>query len=267
MKQLLKIEFLKLRKLKSLQVIFFIYFLVLPVVIYTISSFITNFMAVLLPPFWKPFIFPYIWEIATYSASYFNILMGVLAVIIITNEFNFKTFRQHLIDGLSLPKAIFSKFLVVLVFALIITLYTFATGLIFGLVNSTDGLPFTEGLEIIGAYFLQTLCYFSFAFFIAVLVKKTAVAIILFILSFMVETIIGVSFSFNGFQTVYAYMPLNAFSKLTPFPILKEVVEAGQQRSGNVPVILDTPINLAVCCGYMFLFFMVSYFILHDRDL
>src|SRR5690554_7415264 len=79
MKQLLTIEFIKLRKLKSLQIIFLIYAVISPVAIYTISKFITNFMTFFLPKDYSPFAFPDVWAVATYSASYFNILMGVLA--------------------------------------------------------------------------------------------------------------------------------------------------------------------------------------------
>lgn len=267
MKQLITIEFLKLRKLKSLQVIFLVYAFISPVAIYAISSFITNFMGPFLPKDWSALQFPDVWPIAVYSSSYFNVMMGVLAVIVISNEYSFKTLRQHVIDGLSIKKAIFGKFLVLLTFSLIITTYTFLTGLLFGLFETTSDVPFFEGIESIALYFIQTLCYFSFAFFIAVLVKKTAVSITLFILSFITETIIGITISIGGFQTLYAYMPLNAFSKLTPFPILKEMIAAGNARSGNVPVILDTPINVAVCLAYMVLFFLVAYFTLKRRDL
>jgi len=267
MKQLIYIEFIKLRKLKSLLVIFLIYAIISPVAIYAISEFITNFMGPFLPKDWSALQFPDVWAVATYSASYFNIMMGILAVIVITNEYTFKTFRQHVIDGLSIKKAIIGKFLVLLSFSLIITTYTFLTGLLFGLVETTSGESFYTGVDSIGLYFLQTMCYFSFAFFIAVLVKKTAVSITIFILSFLAETIIGISISQGGFQTIYAYMPLNSFSKLTPFPILKEMVKAGQERNGHPPVILDTPINIAVCIAYMLLFFMITYFTLKKRDL
>lgn len=267
MKQLFTIEFIKLRKLKSLQVIFLIYAVISPVAIYAISSFITNFMGPFLPKNWSALQFPDVWAVATYSASYFNVMMGILAVIVISNEYTYKTLRQHVIDGLSIKKAILGKFIVLLSFSLIITLYTFLTGLIFGLVNTTSEVHFLTGISSIGLYFIQTMCYFSFAFFIAVLLKRTAVSITLFILSFIAETIIGISISYGGFQTIYAYMPLNAFSKLTPFPILQEMIKAGQERSGNVPVVLDTPINIAVCVGYMLIFFWIAYFALKRRDL
>ena len=228
MKQLITIEFLKLRKLRSLQIIFLVYAIITPVAIYAISTFLTNSLGPFLPKDWSAFRFPDVWAISVYVSSYFNVMMGILAVIVITNEYNFKTLRQHVIDGLSIKKAIIGKFMVILSFSLIITLYTFLTALFFGINNIVGDVPFYVGIESVGLYFVQTLCYFSFAFFIAVLVKKTAVSITLFILSFIAETIIGISVTLGGFKIIYAYMPLNAFSKLTPFPFLKEMVLVDQ---------------------------------------
>src|SRR5690554_7774229 len=76
--------------------------------------------------------------------------MGVLSVIIISNEYTYKTLRQHVIDGLSIKKAILGKFLVLLSFSIIITLYTFLTGLLFGLANTTTESTFMSGIDSIG---------------------------------------------------------------------------------------------------------------------
>lgn len=267
MRKLIRIEFIKLRKLKSLRAIFLIYAIVSPLALYAVSTFIGNFMGPMLPKGWSALQFPNVWAVATYSSSYLNILMGVLAIIVITNEYRYKTLRQHVIDGLSLQQAVLAKFFVVMFFSFIVSLYTGLVAIVFGVVNSVHDLPFYRDIHHLGLYFLQTMCYFSFAFMIASWIKRTAISVIVFILSFLVESIIGISVKIGGFQEAYAYMPLNSFSKLTPFPILKNIVEAGQQRSGFVPIVLDTPINILLCLGWMILFYLLSYFVIHDRDL
>jgi ABC-type transport system involved in multi-copper enzyme maturation permease subunit len=266
MKKLIAIEYLKLRKLTSLKVILLIYAVISPLAIYAISSFITNFMQPFLPDDWSALNFPDIWGVAAYSASYFNVLMGVLVIIVLSNEYTYKTFKQHVIDGLSISQVIWSKFFVVIALSTIVTAYTFVTGLIFGWASGSSE-PFYNGLSAIGLYYIQTVCYFSLAFLFAVLLKRTAVSIIVFILSFLVETIIGITVSYGGFQTVYAYMPLNTFSKLTPFPILKQMIKAGQERNGNVPVILDTSVNILISGAYMIVFFAIAFWVVKRRDL
>ena len=51
--------------------------------------------------------------------SWFNLLIGMLLVILVCNEFSFKTFRQHVIDGNSKADFIVSKILLMTSFALI----------------------------------------------------------------------------------------------------------------------------------------------------
>src|ERR1700733_10125075 len=50
--------------------------------------------------------FPDIWHTLTYIAGLFNLLLGVLVIILITNEFNFRTVRQNIIDGWSISDEI-----------------------------------------------------------------------------------------------------------------------------------------------------------------
>src|SRR5579864_7443787 len=45
--------------------------------------------------------FPLLWHSLTYVASFFTLLLGILVIILITNEFSFRTVRQNIIDGLS----------------------------------------------------------------------------------------------------------------------------------------------------------------------
>src|SRR6476620_12364350 len=43
--------------------------------------------------------FPDLWQKLTYIASYFNLLLGILVIILITDEYSFRTLRQQIIDG------------------------------------------------------------------------------------------------------------------------------------------------------------------------
>ena len=270
MKKLLAIEFAKLKKLNALRVILLVYIALSPLVVYALYSFFDTFMGPMLKMAgigeWNPFAFPDVWAFVTYSSSFFNVLMGVIVVIVMTNEYNYKTLKQNVIDGMSLKQVIFGKFFVVFFLSTIVTLYTFIMGLVYGLLNS-ESADIWNGFHNIPVYYLQTLCYFSFAFFFATLVKRTALSIIFFILSFIVETIIGGMFAVAKLEMVYAFFPLNAFSKLTPFPILKEMVKAAQERSGNVPFMLDSWVNILVCIFYMVLFFLISLWVIKRRDL
>src|SRR5690554_7775687 len=97
MKQLLTIEYLKLRKLRSLQIIFLIYAIISPVTIYAISSFITNFMGLFFPKVCSALQFLVVCPVAFYESVYLNLLLGIWVVILISNEKSFKKLRKKLI--------------------------------------------------------------------------------------------------------------------------------------------------------------------------
>lgn len=266
MKRLFTTEWLKLRKMTSLRVILLIYMGLFSLVLYGLTSFFRNLLGNIPSSQWAPYEFPNIWKFTTYASSYFNVLMGVIIVMVVSNEYSFKTFRQNIIDGMTLKEFITGKFLVVLLYSSLITIFTGLVALIFGLVNTTSFDVFS-GISYLFIYYLQTVCYFSFAFFFAVLMKKPALSIILFIVAFIAETIIGTVLAIGGLDAVCAFFPLNVFSKLTPLPIFKELIEGAQNASGNAPFLLDLNVNVLLSFVYMTAFFLLSLFILKKRDL
>jgi ABC-type transport system involved in multi-copper enzyme maturation permease subunit len=218
------------------------------------------------PGGWNPLGFPDIWRIATYSSSWFNVLMSIVVIIIVSNEYSFKTLKQNVIDGLSVKQVVISKFMIVFILSTLVTIYTFVVSILYGFLNS-ETPEVLNGMEYIGIYYLQTLGYFSFAFFFAVLVRKTALSIILFIVAFIVDFIVGIMFSLAKLEAVYAFFPLNAFSKLTPFPVFEELIEASKQKDGKMPFMLDEGVNIALCIAYMLVFFLITFWVMRRRDL
>lgn len=269
MKKLLSIELGKLKKLNSLRVLLLIYFALSPLVAYTFYSIFNFFAEPILGENWNPFVFPDVWSFVTWCCSWFNVLMGVIVVIIMTNEFSYKTLKQNVIDGMSLKQVIAGKFIIVFLLSTIVSLYTFLMSLTFGLLNSESLADIWKSFSDIPVYYLQTLCYFSFAFLFAILVKRSAISIIFFIVSFIVEYIIGIILNVISLEYVYAFFPLNAFSKLTPFPILKEFVKAAEERNegDGMPFLLDDGVNILLCLLYMTLFFLISLWVIKRRDL
>jgi ABC-2 type transport system permease protein len=260
MKQLLSIEYSKLRKLVSIKAIFIIYMAIVPLWLIFMGNFISNLNLSILPKKEVLWSFPAIWQLATYCSSFFNVLLGVIVVLITCNEITFRTMRQNVIDGLTKKQVIFSKFLVILFLSLLVTLYTALVALVFGLLFSDISGAY-ENIHFVSIYFLQTLGYFSFAFFFAVLVKRPALSIIFFILSFPIETIAGAFLP----KAIYAFFPLNAFSSLTPIPFFDAILKS---RSPDA-VVFNMPLwgEISLACFYTAVFFIIAYTVLKKRDL
>jgi ABC-type transport system involved in multi-copper enzyme maturation permease subunit len=205
------------------------------------------------------FAFPDIWSFTTYCASFFNILLCVVIVVITCNEIQHKTMRQNIIDGLSKQQVIMGKFVLVLFFSILATLITFLTGLIIG--GCTNGFSnMYENIHLVVLYFVQTLGYFSFAFLFALIVKRPAIAIITFILFFPVEFIIGQLVT----DEVYQFFPLKVYADLTPLPFFKQVLAATSQ---NNLWLMDMSQKMMLSGFYVIVFFSLTYMILKRRDL
>lgn len=262
MKQLLSIEYTKLKKLNSLKILLLCYIVIVPLLIFAFDSFLRQSpeIAMLLGG-GNFFQFPLIWKLTAFSASFVNVLLCVTVVIITCNEIYFKTMRQNVIDGLSKSQVIWGKFVIVVLLSLFVTLYTFLVGFIFGIFNGGSD-HIWDGIDLIFRYFLQTMGYFSFAFLFALLIKKPALAIILFISYFPVETIIKL---FSG-ESISQFFPLQSLADMTPMPFLG--IFARAQNTGGVEAwTMSLQMHYAVVLVYIALFFSFSYYLLRKRDL
>jgi len=125
------------------------------------------------------FNFPYIWHFNTFVTAFFKLFLAIVIVSMMANEYSNKTIKQNLIDGLSKKEFILSKFLTVLSFAALSTLFVFVVSLILGLVYS-DYNEFSiifSDLEFVLAFFVKLVGFFSFCLFLGILVKRSAFAL------------------------------------------------------------------------------------------
>ena len=259
MMHLLNIEYSKVRNYRTFWTILLIYMAIVPLAFFGLSYIRLPFF----PEESEMFGFPTVWNYITWTASWFNLLPGVLVVIVTCNEIAFRTQRQNIIDGMSRKQMILSKFYFFASLAIFITLYTFLVGFIFGICYSGFTDVFS-GVKYIGVYFIQTIGYFSFAFLFAVLVKRPALSIILYILIFFFKFVFVLTLG----ETVSQLMPINVIADLTPFPFFKEIFEMARQDPNFVePVILSQTIRSLVALGYISIFIFIGYFVVKRRDL
>lgn len=263
MKQLLAIEYAKLKKLTSIKIIFLAYMVIIPLWMYFMDYFFHQ------NPGFKGlftgddfFVFPHVWKFTVYSASFFNVLMGVTVVIITCNEIQFKTMRQNVIDGLRKRDVIVSKFIVILLLSLLVSFYTFLVGFLLGGIYSGFGNAYS-GIDKVVLYFIQTIGYFSFAFLFAIIVRKPALSIIFFIVYFPIETIGGAFLP----DKIYQFFPLKIYADLTPLPFFEKLILQAEEQTKMDIWIMPQELRLTLAFVYIAFFFGLSYFILKKRDL
>ena len=277
MKRLFLIEFEKLRTTRSSRILIGAYFILLtsialiaaikfdigPIKFHLAEQGIFNF--------------PYIWHFNAYIGAWFKIFLAVVIVSMTANEYSNKTIKQNLIDGLSKREFLHSKWVMVLAFAGISTLFIFVVSLILGLTysNYNEFSIIVQDLAYLVAYFIKLVAFFAFCLFLGTVIKRSA-----FALGFL-----GIWQMFEGIcygllrwkspewldaETVYRFFPLNAMSNLVrePFSRLSAVRnladQVGEQMTKNTDVQL---LDMLIVSAWCFIFYALTYRLLKRRDL
>jgi ABC-2 type transport system permease protein len=202
--------------------------------------------------------FPDIWHTLTYTAGFFNLLLGVLVVILITNEFTYRTVRQNIIDGWSVFQFIVAKIILIVFLALCTTFFVFLLGIVYGLIASpsVDATTIFSEFSFVVAYFFQALAYLCFALFMGTLFKKAGIGIVLFLLySKIVEPLIGWRLP----KAISDYLPFHNISSLIDNPAFKLVGISVQNSSP-----LD--IHFLFTIIYSCIFLIATYLLFIRRD-
>lgn len=204
---------------------------------------------------------PNFWQTLAYIASFFNLLFGILIIVLITDEYSFRTFRQQVIDGLSRAQLVMAKFYVVLALATLGTLFLLLLGLYFGLLYSPDKSAdaIFGKIDFLSYYFVQAVGYMVLAMFFGFLIRKSGLAIVAFI---AYAQIIEPLIHFRIPDEVDKYMPVKVLKSLTPMP--------GQEVLDQLttPTQLLTPQWAAVLAlVYIAILWLLSYLTLKMRDL
>ncbi|MBI1223872.1 MAG: hypothetical protein GC192_01430 [Bacteroidetes bacterium] len=170
------------------------------------------------------FQFPSIWGWLGYIGSWLTFfVLGFLAVLMVTNEFSNRTLRQNIIVGMSRSDFFKSKMIFMTVIAAFATVYYAICALIIGILNVNDTLYFSTVFKEVGMiprFWLMSMGYMSFGLLIGLLVRKTGIALFIYLAySLALETIIRWLAMFYLIKsTVMSFMPLNAIEDLAPAP-------------------------------------------------
>ncbi|MBU2947060.1 ABC transporter permease [Zobellia uliginosa] len=223
------------------------------------------------------FNFPYIWHFNTFITAFFKLFLAIVIVSMMANEYSNKTIKQNLIDGLSKKEFILSKFLTVISFALISTIFVFGVSLVLGLFysNYTEISIIFSGLEFLLAFFVKLVGFFSFCLFLGILVKRSAFALGFLILWQVFESLIRGIIRwrfFDGETTdiIMGFFPLNAMWNLIkePFTRLSAVQTAVNQMGEEI--VLNYHVHwyeLIIVLAWTAIFIYGSYALLKKRDL
>jgi len=278
MKRLLAIELQKIWKNKASRVLTLSYFILLTFIALIASiKFDLGALKIHLAEM-GIFNFPFIWHFNTYIAAILKFFLAIVIVSMMANEYSYGTLKQNLIDGLSKKEFIQSKFLTVVLFAFVSTIFVFVMSLILGFSFSSYteiGIVFSD-LEYLLAYFVKLVGFFSFCLFLGILVKRSAFALGFLLVWNVLEGIANGILSFKVFPNnniagyITQFFPLEAMSNLIvePFTRLALVKTIGTQI--GVQNNKDYAVHwygILIVLAWTLIFMLLSYKLLKKRDL
>ena len=196
--RLLHIELKKALKFKAIWWLALLYFGVMAALLFGIEAFINevvsdagNNLPITIPGV-SLYSFPNVWHNLTYLASFLKIFMAIIGIILVTNEYNYKTIKQQVLHGLTRYEMFWAKVLLNMTIALFATfvLATIATILGFSHTETITWANFTKKISFLLAYFYEIFAYLSMALMIATLVHRSGFAIgILMLYAFIIDPI------------------------------------------------------------------------------
>ncbi|MEI7663277.1 MAG: ABC transporter permease subunit [Bacteroidota bacterium] len=274
--KLLKIEFKKILTYKIFWILFGLYFLFLAAGLVMAEFMINNMVDNMnhhspIPfPHVAIYFFPWVWQNIAFFATirYVLIFPAIVIMILVTNEYTFKTIRQNMINGMSKAEFLISKLLLILVISLVMTFFMVAGTLVIGISHTADitlALILQKSTFILG-FFLTMVCFQVMALFFGFLLRNTGLSIAIFTLYvFIAEPILyhllKAPFMFkNG---ISPYLPSNSILRITEYPsipILKQVMGLNLQDAVS-------PGACAVALLYAVVMIAVVYGVLIKRDL
>lgn len=230
MDKLLKIEWLKVKNYTAFKLLSIFFAIGVLLVNYAVYAFNKNILSQAgggkMLALFNPYDFNNTWQSTSYATGYLLILPAMLIIILITNEYTYRTSRQNVIDGWSRSEFISVKIVMALIFAMFSTLLVILTATGFGLLSGSD-FSFNQ-FSHVGFFFTKALTYNMFAVLIAVLVRKTGFAIGVYFIYLGAENFLSQMLdiasmkwkAYNGTDmgSMGDYLPMNAADGMLTFP-------------------------------------------------
>jgi hypothetical protein len=227
---LFKIEWMKVKTYRTFWVLFGGFVVLFPVTFYFVASkFMENVVGregeMLKNLVGNPFLFPRVWLCSAYFGGMFFIMIGMLFILLITNEVQYRTHRQNIIDGWSRFDFLKAKFTMLIFFVLVSTLLVFICGLWVGSVYSPSNSSAMDGVYYVGYFALMATMYLIVAYLVAIMIKRTGLSIIIyFAIVCIVDNLLWILLTLKNGQSGY-FLPLESTDSLVPNPFKPSMLE------------------------------------------
>lgn len=167
----------------------------------------------------NPFELPETFHTTAFFSSIFVFIPAIVVIMLITNEYTYKTNRQNIIDGWSRNKFLLGKFFNVLIISLLVSVLFTIISVIIGQVATTKAVPDPwSQSKYIWLFALQTFSQLSLAFMVGFLIKRSFIALGTFVFYYIMLENAAIGFAKVKKLSYGSYLPLEISDKMIPPP-------------------------------------------------
>lgn len=162
-----------------------------------------------------------LWATTAWAGGFSVLVLGLLVIILVTNEFAFRTHRQAVMEGLSRGQFLAGKWLNVGVLTLFAWVSYVVVTCVLGSLNGLSATALTTAVRFGGYFLLKVALSLAVALCFALWLKRAGLAILLYLLYvLMLEGIIA--FLLNRIvDGLGHYLPLKAIGALISNPVAR----------------------------------------------
>lgn len=266
--QLLQLEFKKFKNHTAIRLFGIMFLITMPSVLFVMKSFKSpNEMLFSISSIFQ---FPKVWDYLGYTTSWLVFFfLGFITLTSITSEVNYKTMRQNIITGVTRKNYFLSKL------SSLVTI-SFLTTIFYTIIGFCIGAFHTESWDMAFAFdnkyailkcFLMCMAYMSFALMIGLLVRRSGIAIFLYVCYIIfIESMLKWGSTKYIKTNLVNYYPLNTIEDLFPNPLY--------YMQENIPVktidfefLLSNQHAIIFSCLWISVFTGIAYFSFMRRDI
>jgi ABC-2 type transport system permease protein len=225
-----------------------------------------------------PLAFPQVWHTSGWICGWALFLLGIYVITNVSNEMSFKTHRQNIIDGASRNQFLHGKWLMVLLLALFATLVYLLITVLYVAIFHTSSFPkmFEKNFWYVGLYFVEALLYLSLALFLGMVLRKTGLSVVIYIVFVWVADNLLSAWLCNMHIGAGRFLPIDAGDSMlnNPFLDFTKIGGDGANESGNQQAppwgeVTDKLrlILCGVCLAYISIYYLITRWQFKKSDL
>lgn len=202
--------------------------------------------------------FPTVWQTTGSVFGFCMILLALIMLIFSITEFQYKTFRQSIINGMNKGELVLGKIYLIIFLCIVSTLGVFLTALVLGFIFTEDmsAVSMFDNFSFVIAYFVQIFTFLMFGFMVGVLVRKSGLAIIIVSVYYIIfERVLNIAIP----DHIDQFFPAKAIDNVVPNP-LANIFAEGAEPGVSIAAV-------GICLAWAFIFTAISYYSLMKRDI